>query len=151
MPPLPKIHAAAGAVAMLLIAGLQLTLLRHELAGLPTETAPLRAGILWVVILGLLPAMAVAGGSGAKLARGALSPWVARKMARMKRIAALGLGLLVPLAVLLAWLAAQGRIGAGFVALTQLERLAALTNLVLLGLNMRDGLGRARSRAAASR
>ncbi|MFD2173297.1 hypothetical protein [Rhodobacter lacus] len=150
MLPLSKLHAAAGGVAMATICGLQATILAHELTGVPADIAAMRGNILWVVALVLLPAMALAGGSGSKLGRGWNGAFVAQKRARMKRVAALGLGLLVPLAALLAWRASTGHTGADFVALTQLERLAALVNLWLLGRNMRDGLAHARARKPAA-
>lgn len=140
MSTLPKIHAAAGLVALLTILALQSLVALAEASGYPAEIAASRATALWLVALLLAPALAVTGASGARLGRGWRAPLVATKMARMKAVAALGLLVLVPLAIALWLLASRGMIDGRFHLLTRLETLAALTNVLLLGLNLRDGL-----------
>ena len=64
-----------------------------------------------------------------------------------------GVCVLVPCALFLAWKARAGAFDAPFVAVQALELAAGFANLVLIGLNMRDGLrlsGRL-GRGAASR
>lgn len=140
MPFLPKLHAAAGAVAMLTILGLQTAIALGEPTGYPAEIAALREAILYVVCLVLIPAMIAAGASGFRLGRGGRGPVIAAKRARMQAIAAIGLIVLLPLAIGLWVLAAQGMVEGRFHLLQRIETLAGLVNLLLLGLNMRDGL-----------
>ncbi len=109
----------------------------------------MRERVLWIVGLVLLPAMMAAGLSGFRLGRGWRRPEVAAKAARMRLIAAIGLLILLPLAVGLWWLAAQGMIEGRCHLLQRIESLAGLVNLLLLGLNLRDGMRlRPRRRAA---
>lgn len=137
-----RLHAAAGALSMITIAGLQVWLALGETSGYPDDIAAQRQGALWVMGLVLIPALMAAGGSGAWLGRGWRSPLAAAKARRMKIVAALGIGVLVPLAVAVAlgWLAANGMIEGRFMLLQRIETLAALTNLLLLGQNFADGL-----------
>lgn len=135
-----KAHAAAGTLALLTILGLQGFVALAEASGYPADLAQARGTALWVVGLVLVPAMVATGVSGARLGRGWRGPWVATKLRRMKIVAALGLFVLVPLAVALWWLAARGWVDGRFHLLSRVESLAALTNVLLLGLNLRDGL-----------
>lgn len=135
-----RLHAAAGALSMITIAGLQAWLALGETSGYPDDIAAQRQGALWVMGLVLIPALMAAGGSGTWLGRGWRSPLAVAKARRMKIVAALGAGLLVPLAVALWWLAANGMIEGRFVLLQRIETLAALTNLLLLAQNFADGL-----------
>ena len=139
MSPLPKVHAAAGGLALVTILGLQTFLALAE-TGYAADLAASRAAALWVVALLLVPALALAGASGAWLGRGRRGPLLAAKARRMQAVAALGLVVLLPLAVALWWLAARGMVEGRFALLTRIETLAALTNVLLLGLNLRDGL-----------
>lgn len=144
-----RLHAAAGAVAMLTILGLQTMITLGETSGYPAEIAALRSRVLAVVCLLLVPAMIAAGASGARLGRGWRGPLIAAKRRRMMVIATLGLLVLLPLAVGLWGLAARGMIDGRFVLLQRIETLAGLVNLLLLGLNLRDGM-RLRRRPAAT-
>lgn len=144
-----RLHAAAGAVAMLTILGLQTMIALGETTGYPAEIAALRGRVLTVVCLLLMPAMIVAGASGARLGRDWRGPLIAAKRRRMMVIAALGLLVLLPLAVGLWGLAARGMIDGRFLLLQRIETLAGLVNLLLLGLNLRDGM-RLRRRPAAT-
>lgn len=144
-----RLHAAAGAVAMLTILGLQTMITLGETSGYPAEIAALRSRVLAVVCLLLVPAMIAAGASGARLGRDWRGPLIAAKRRRMMVIAALGLLVLLPLAIGLWGLASRGMIDGRFVLLQRIETLAGLVNLLLLGLNLRDGM-RLRRRPAAT-
>ncbi len=146
MSPLSKLHAAAGTLALMTILGLQALVALGEVSGYPADLHATRVRALWVMALVLIPALITAGASGARLGRGWRSPAVAVKLARMKVIAVLGLLVLVPLAIGLWFLAAQGWIDGRYHLLTRIETLAALTNVLLLGLNLRDGLRMRRPR-----
>ena len=93
----------------------------------------------------------ITGGSGFSLARGRHSPAIDRKRWRMKIIAANGLLVLLPLAILLYRRADEGLLDGVFYAMQTLELLAGSTQLTLLALNFRDGrkLSRRKRLAAA--
>lgn len=150
MSPLPKLHAAAGGVAMLTILGLQVFIGWREASGYPADLAVARTVALWVMALLLIPALITAGATGARLGRGWRGPVVATKLARMKVIAGLGGLVLVPLAIGLWFLASRGWIDGRYHLLTRLETLAALSNVLLLGLNLRDGLKMRRPKRATA-
>lgn len=137
---LQRLHLAAGIVAPLCIAVFLLATLGVELAGSPQDVAWVKAAIvapgLWV----LIPALAAAGGSGMALARRRPGRLVQAKGGRMPFIAANGLLVLLPCALVLHHWAAAGRFDAVFYAVQAVELLAGSANLVLMGLNVRDGL-----------
>jgi hypothetical protein len=142
-------HAAAGSLALVLIAGFWLATVAVEALGGAAAIASAKATILWLVPL-LIVALAAAGLSGAGLMRSRPSPLARRKQRRMVLAAANGLLVLLPAAWLLAQWSAAGRFDSTFYALQALELAAGPVNLALLGLNLRDGLRMRRaSRAAA--
>jgi len=106
---------------------------------------------LWIMV----PLMAAAGGSGVFLARSRKGRLVDAKKKRMPYIAANGLLVLVPCAIMLNRWAAAGSFDATFYAVQVIELVAGAINLTLMGLNARDGLrmaGRLRSgRSAAAK
>jgi len=134
-----KIHAAAGAVALITVSAFWLSTATVELLG---DTAAIIAVKNYVLagMAVLIPAMIIAGASGFSLGKGWKSPVVARKARRMRIIAANGLLVLVPSAFLLNGFAAAGRFDSLFVIVQTIELVAGATNIALLSLNMRDGL-----------
>jgi hypothetical protein len=134
-----KIHAFAGALALLTICGFWSATVISELFGDVSAVAAVKSGILKGMLV-LIPAMAIAGASGSSLGKGWRSQTVERKKRRMKIIAANGIFVLVPSAVFLAWRAGAGEFDAAFVAVQATELVAGAVNITLLALNMRDGL-----------
>lgn len=134
-----KIHAAAGAVALLVVASFWLSTVAAELSGNMAAVAAVKSGILTGMLV-LIPAMALAGASGFSLGKGWRSPVVQRKKRRMRFIAANGLLVLLPSAYVLADWAGHGRFDAAFIAVQALELAAGAANIILLSLNMRDGM-----------
>lgn len=134
-----KVHAAAGAVALLAVVCFWLSTAAAELSGNATTIASVKSGILAGMAI-LVPAMALAGASGFSLGKGWRSPVVQRKKRRMRFIAANGLLILLPSAYVLAGWAEQGRFDLAFVVVQVLELMAGAANIALLSLNMRDGL-----------
>ena len=132
------IHASAGTVAMILIANFLTATLISELLLDETAILTVKEAILIGLCL-LIPAMAITGGSGLSLARSRHSPAIDRKRRRMKIIAANGLLILLPLAILLYMRAAAGLFDGLFYAMQALEVLAGSVQLALLCRNFRDG------------
>ncbi|GAA3089683.1 hypothetical protein GCM10010520_40000 [Rhizobium viscosum] len=144
------IHASAGTVAMFLIAGFLTATMISELLLNEAAVLVVKKAILSGLCL-LIPALAITGGSGFSLAGSRHSPAIERKRRRMKIIAANGLLILLPLAILLYLRAATGRFDGLFYAMQVLEVLAGFVQLSLLTLNFRDGrkLTRGKRLAAA--
>lgn len=145
------IHAVAGGLGPAIIAVFMASTVAVEVAGDVAAVVAVKRAIAWGLLL-LVPVLATAGGTGFRLAGGAKAGPAARKAARMRVVAANGVLVLVPAALFLAGRAAAGRFDGLFYAVQAAELLAGATNLVLLGLNLRDGLAMAarRRRARAS-
>ncbi len=135
-----RAHLFAGTLALLCIATFFLSTVLVELFGSHLSVAQLKS---WIVAPGLwvlIPAMVVVGGSGMFLGRARRGRLVESKKKRMPFIAANGLLVLVPCALVLGQWATAGRFDSAFYAVQALELLAGATNLLLMGLNVRDGL-----------
>jgi len=145
-----RVHAFAGALALLTICIFWSATVISELFGDASAIAAVKNGILAGMLV-LIPAMAIAGASGFSLGKGWKSQAVERKKRRMKIVAANGLLVLVPSAVFLAWKAGAGEFDAVFVAVQAIELIAGAVNVTLLALNMRDGLALRRKPARAAR
>jgi hypothetical protein len=144
-----RAHLIAGLLAPLCIATFFLSTILTELFGSHAAVAQLKSLIvtpgLWIMIA----LMAAAGGSGMFLARSRKGRLVDAKKKRMPVIAANGLLVLVPCAIVLDRWAAAGSFDTAFYVLQSIELVAGAANLTLMGLNARDGLhmaGRLRSR-----
>lgn len=135
-----RIHPIAGAAALAIIATFWTSTAAAELWGNASAVAVVKRTILWG-LLALVPAMAMAGATGAKLAAlRTSSPVIARKKRRMPVIALNGVLVLIPCAFYLDSLASQGEFGSRFWAAQALELTAGAINITLLSLNLRDGL-----------
>jgi hypothetical protein len=142
-----RAHLVAGVLALLCIATFFLSTVLVELFGPPESVGRLKSLIVTPGLWILIPAVAVAGGSGIFLSKSRHGRLVDAKKKRMPFIAANGL--LVPCAILLDRWAAAGTFDTGFYVVQAIELLAGATNLMLMGLNVRDGLRMAgRLRAA---
>lgn len=121
-----------------------------ELFGSTAAVTAVKTAIPWG-FLWLVPALAAAGGSGFALAKGRQAGLIDAKARRMPLIAANGILVLIPSALFLASKASAGEFDGVFYAVQVVELVAGATNIVLLGLNLRDGLrmkGRFRRRPA---
>jgi hypothetical protein len=149
---LPRVHFAAALLATLTIALFFSSTVVVEAVGGHPAIARVKSLILMPGLFILVPAIAVTGGTGFALSRGWQGPLVAGKKRRMPIIAANGLLILVPAAILLDRWAAAGAYDARFYVVQAVELLAGATNLTLMGLNIRDGLrlsGRVRASTPA--
>ena len=133
-----RLHAIAGAAAILLIGVFWYLALSSEFLGGHAEVLQARTAILWLMPV-LIALVVVANISGKRLGE-AGHPLVAAKKKRVKLVAANGAVILVPAVVLLWYWADTGRFDVWFYAVQILELMAGAGNVVLLSLNLRDGL-----------
>jgi len=136
---LRRLHPIAGTIAFLAILAFWMATVAVELAGGPVAVTFVKQAIPWGLLL-LVPALAITGASGFRLAGASADPRILRKKRRMPFIAANGLLILVPSALYLASLATQGAFDARFYAVQALELAAGAINLALMALNLRDGM-----------
>lgn len=148
---LKRLHPIAGGLALLTICLFWTSTLMSEIFGTRASITAVKTAIPWGFLV-LVPAMAFAGASGFRIGgkwRGAL---IAAKKRRMPVIAANGVLILIPAALYLSMKAQAGSFDTGFYIVQAAELIAGATNIVLLGLNMRDGLrmtaGRRKAKAS---
>lgn len=134
-----KLHALAGAIALLCIGAFWTSSLASELFFDERSVVQVKNGILRAMWL-LIPAMAAAGASGFALGKGRSGRLLDAKKRRMRLVAANGILILLPSAFALASMANAGRFDALFYAVQVLELVAGAVNVVLIALNVRDGL-----------
>lgn len=132
------IHAVAGVLAMLTIAIFWLSTVTSELFAPRELIVAVKSAIPWGFLL-LVPALILTGATGFAAAKGRGGRVIEAKQKRMPLIAANGLLVLIPSALFLAAKARAGEFDTAFYAVQALELGAGATNLILLGLNMRDG------------
>lgn len=134
---LARVHAAAGLIAWCLIASFFIGSLISELLGSSTWIVLVKRTIfytMWAMVV-LVPLAAL---TGRKLAGKSRNVIVERKRRRMRWIAPNGL-LLLTLGSYLYYKASQGQFDPFFMSAQLVELAVGLTNLVLLGLMIRDG------------
>lgn len=152
MRPITRIHAAAGALALVLIATFWSSTLIAELFLDAAAIVAVKQAILWAIAL-LVVTLATVGATGFKLGGSSTGKTVSAKRRRMPFIAGNGLLVLLPSAVYLATKAANGQFDTMFYVVQAAELLAGLANMTLLGLNFRDGrrmtAGRRKAASAA--
>lgn len=143
------VHPLAGGLALLTIATFWLSTVLAELFAPIAVVVAVKTAIPWGLLV-LIPALAATGGTGLALARGRRGGPVGTKIRRMRVIAANGVLILVPCAFYLAARAAAGDFDIAFRLVQLLELAAGATNILLLGLNLRDGLRMTRSPRATA-
>lgn len=136
----PLIHRIAALIAMLTIATFFSSTLVVELFGSQQSITMVKALIVMPGLFILIPAIAITGASGFALSKTHHGRLVERKMRRMPFIALNGLFILLPSAIYLNRWAAAGSFDMEFYIVQGLELTAGAINLILMGLNMRDGL-----------
>lgn len=143
---LSTIHRTAALTAFLLILSFFLSTVLVEIFGGYNAILTVKTYICYAVWL-LIPAMATAGITGAKLAPKATKGLIGAKKKRMPFVAANGLLILLPAAIYLQHLASIGSFDTTFYVIQGIELVAGFTNLTLMGLNIRDGLKMTRARS----
>ena len=136
----PVLHRFAASVAVLCIATFFSATILVELFGTAESVATVKSLIVWPGLFILVPSIALAGGSGFALSKSRSGNLVRKKKKRMPFIAANGILVLIPCAVFLDRWASVGAFDTGFYLVQGVELLAGASNLILMGLNTRDGL-----------
>ena len=134
-----RIHPIAGVVGFLTILTFWSATALSDLSGSVRAIISVKESIPWG-FLALVPALAVTGATGLRIAGASTNPRVARKKRRMLFIACNGLLVLMPAALYLATLASRGEFGITFYVIQVVELAAGAVNLILMALNIRDGL-----------
>lgn len=135
---LSTVHKIAAGLATATIATFWLSTAISEVFLDHSAIVVVKTLVLYGLLI-LIPSMAVAGGTGFRLAKGRRGGVLGAKSKRMPIIAANGVLILIPSALFLAASAQAGKFDTVFYIVQGLELLAGATNLVLLGLNIRDG------------
>jgi len=137
---LNRIHFSAAILATLTIATFFAATIFVELFGTHQSIASIKALIVMPGLFILVPAIATTGASGFLLSKSRQGKLVTAKLKRMPFIAANGLLILIPCAIFLNHWAATQTFDARFYALQSVEIIAGAINLLLMSLNIRDGL-----------
>jgi hypothetical protein len=136
---LERIHPIAGMIGFLTILTFWVSTVASELFGSVDTVIAVKQAIPWGFLI-LVPALAITGASGFRMAGGSSEPAIVSKKRRMPFIAGNGLMILVPAALYLARLASHGEFGSLFYGIQAIELVAGAVNLALMSLNLRDGL-----------
>ena len=134
------IHRIAAIIATLCIATFFTSSIIVELFGSLNSVTQVKNLIVMPGLFILIPAIATTGATGFALAKDRKSRFVNTKKKRMPIIALNGLLLLLPAAIFLNQWAASGVFDNRFYLVQTLELLVGAINLVLMSLNIRDGL-----------
>lgn len=134
------IHLAGAVVATLCVFVFIVTTVFVEIYGSVETIAKVKELIVYPGLFILVPAIVVTGATGFALAKNRGGRIVQRKMKRMPFIGANGILILVPSAIYLNHLASSGVLDTKFYVVQGVELIAGIVNLVLMGMNMKDGL-----------
>ena len=134
-----RIHAIAGMLAFVTILTFLSSSLAAELCGNPASIARVKQMIAWALLI-LVPALMATGASGLTMAGSSPKGVLASKLKRIQLLAGNGILVLVPAVLFLASKAGQGEFDAAFIVVQIIEFAAGSANLVLMSLNIRDGL-----------
>ncbi|OQW91080.1 MAG: hypothetical protein BWK79_17845 [Beggiatoa sp. IS2] len=134
-----KIHLLAGLIATLTIATFLISTLLVELFGDHATIAQIKSLIVMPGLFILIPALAITGATGFSLSQSRTGRLVENKKRRMPLIAANGILILLPAAIMLNLWAAAGVFDTYFYVVQTIELIAGPINLILMGLNIRDG------------
>lgn len=134
------LHRLAAFIAILCIATFFTATVFVELFGTTESIAILKSLIVWLGLFILVPSIAITGASGFTLAKTRSGKLVQQKKKRMRFIGANGILVLLPCAVFLDRWASAGAFDTTFYVVQGIELFAGAVNLILMGMNMRDGL-----------
>ena len=137
---LKHLHLIAGLLGTLSIAVFLLSTIIVELFGSPDMVAIVKSRIVMPGLFILVPAIAATGGSGFALSKSWKGRLIEAKKKRMPFIVGNGLLVLLPSALFLDRWASAGVFDSTFDLVQGVEILAGTANLILMGMNIRDGL-----------
>ncbi|MCH9697850.1 MAG: hypothetical protein K0U68_07100 [Gammaproteobacteria bacterium] len=135
-----KIHLVAAIVALFCIASFFTATILVELFGSEKSISTVKSLIVTPGLFILIPVIAITGGTGFACARYGKSRLIDGKQKRMPFIAANSLLILLPCAIFLNQWASVGLFDTKFYSVQGIELLAGAVNLILMSMNMRDGL-----------
>lgn len=135
-----RVHGIASLLATVIIATFFLSTIVVELFGSHEAVAFVKNLIVTPGLFILVPAIIAAGASGQFLAKSRQGKLVEAKKRQMPFIAANGLLISIPCAILLNCWASKERFDGMFYLVQGAELLAGAVNLTLMSLNIRDGL-----------
>lgn len=134
------LHKVAAILALLMISGFFISSLIAETWGDRGDIMQVKQGIVHALFL-LAPLMAVTALSGRKLGlEFGHHDYAQQKQKRMRLIGINALFFLIPLALMLHYLAQQGEFGTLFIALQVLEFMAGGVNIYLMASSIRQGM-----------
>lgn len=133
------IHPLAGSIALITILTFWVTTVWSKIDGDPAFILNVKTGILYGMIV-LIPSMIAVGGSGFKMSKKSKHDLILKKKQRMPFIAINGTLILIPCAVFLCLMAQEGTFNQTYNIVQGIEIIAGAANIILLGLNTRDGL-----------
>jgi hypothetical protein len=134
-----RIHAVAATLALVTITLFFSASLIVEVFGDKQALVSVKQWIVYGLFV-LVPLMIITGLSGKAVIGARKGKLIATKMKRMVIVAANGLLILVPCAILLQRMAVAGTFDSTFYGIQAIEFVAGAVNIGLMGLNMRDGL-----------
>ena len=146
-----KIHLISAVLAVLCIGTFFTSTIFVEVFCSKEAITTVKSLIIMPGLLILIPAIAIAGGSGFSLANSRKGLLVKRKRKRMPIIGLIGILILIPAAIVLNTWASDDSFDTKFYILQIIEIIAGGINLTMMGLSMKDGLvlsGRLRSKKA---
>lgn len=135
-----NIHRIASILATICIATFFTSTLLVELFGSDSAIAFVKNLIVIPGLFILVPAMAITGATGFSLAKTRKGRIVENKKKRMPIIAATGILILLPAAIVLDNWASAGLFDTKFYILQAIELIAGATNLTLMILSITDGM-----------
>lgn len=133
------IHRFAAVIAILCIALFFSATIYVELYGTTESIATVKSLIVWPGLIVLVPAVALTGGSGFVLGSARKGHLVQQKKKRMPFVGANGILILIPCAILLDLWASKGIFDTYFYIVQGIELIAGASNLILMGMNIKDG------------
>lgn len=136
---LKRVHPVAGIVAFLTILTFWSSTVISESCLAVGAVVAVKRAIPWGLPI-LVPALAMTGASGFRIAGTSTDPRVLRKKRRMPFIAGNGVLILIPAALGLSVLATRLEFDGLFYSIQAIELIAGAINLALMSLNIRDGL-----------
>lgn len=145
--PLVRLHFGASLASVVVVTAFLATSAITEFTGSDGAIRVLRHAILYGLPL-LAACLVTAGLTGNRLSGRGKSPIVRRKRRRLQVAAVIGLGILVPCALILNHLASSPTIGIAFGTLELTELVFGALNLYLILRNFVDGLRLSRGRRA---